>query len=503
MSSDNTGTFSYGHCATCGTHGYLRPLHGEKGGPRCCLVCSGKWDAEHVPKRRARRGVIRALRAYSEVGGHLFGKDLDDIRWAASGFLDDAAAETVDYADLTSELLAATLALTHPDKHPSERKAEALRVTQELLKLKPFVFPAPPPKPAPKPRDVSVKPLQPDTERAVTGLHQYPCEDCRTTDDPTYYCDACKARWDKEREQEKARDEEKRQAKNAKQRESYRLNKACGERYAKPALCDSCGNAFEPKRRDARYCSAACRQRAYVKRDGNPSNARPLGRAEIEQRIADVFTANPDSAFTARDLCGHVYPGLKTARKHRDAVVDAAKKACERLGPYRDWWRASDWAFGLRGAPLVFFNYASIISYALARLKSDSSDCHKSEQAMLKLLAPGGTYHRHVVEGGAWWRHCQERLTDQQDSPCSDLTIRHTSGEVSHAFMGNSSRHTHHQNHYSRRGRSPRPAVVCRDDGRPRAVHFEESDGVLGAGAARRRLRSGNAGHLHGRPNGR
>jgi hypothetical protein len=38
--------FSHGYCATCGTHDYLRPLHGKRGGPGCCLSCIDKWDAE-------------------------------------------------------------------------------------------------------------------------------------------------------------------------------------------------------------------------------------------------------------------------------------------------------------------------------------------------------------------------------------------------------------------------------------------------------------------------
>jgi hypothetical protein len=30
--------------------------------------------------------------------------------------------------------------------------------------------------------------------------------------------------------------------------------------------CDTCSGAFEPTRRDARYCSSTCRQRAYRQR---------------------------------------------------------------------------------------------------------------------------------------------------------------------------------------------------------------------------------------------
>jgi hypothetical protein len=185
---------------------------------------------------------------------------------------------------------------------------------------------------------------------------------------------------------------------------------------------DPCGNVFKPKRSDARYCSAACRQRAYVKRDGKPSNAGPLSRAEIERRVGDVLASNSDNAFTAVDLCDHVYPGLeRPERKHRDAVAAAAKKVCERLEHW-DWWRANDW--GMRGAPLVFLNRASVTSYAMAYLKSDFCHGHRSEAEMKAMLAPGGSHHELVVDGGAWWRHTQEWLTDRQNGCGADLTSR-------------------------------------------------------------------------------
>lgn len=41
---------------------------------------------------------------------------------------------------------------------------------------------------------------------------------------------------------------------------------------AEPALklptCQECGDAFQAKRRDARFCSDSCRQRAHRKREG-------------------------------------------------------------------------------------------------------------------------------------------------------------------------------------------------------------------------------------------
>lgn len=40
------------------------------------------------------------------------------------------------------------------------------------------------------------------------------------------------------------------------------------------ATCATCGNAFVPRRSDARYCSPACRQRAYRERHGHAKASR-------------------------------------------------------------------------------------------------------------------------------------------------------------------------------------------------------------------------------------
>jgi hypothetical protein len=151
--------FAHGYCGICNQHKYLSPLHGERGGPLCCLPCIGKWDAEHIPRRRARRAVIKALKAYESTGGSLWDdKDFDSLKLAAGNILFGNRIED-DFKDLTFELLTAAVALTHPDRHPPELKAEAQRVTQELLALKPFVFSAPEPKPPKqsKPSDGSSK----------------------------------------------------------------------------------------------------------------------------------------------------------------------------------------------------------------------------------------------------------------------------------------------------------------------------------------------------------
>ena len=97
---------------------------------------------------------------------------------------DDADTIGAEIGDITSELLEDVLKLCHPDKHPAERKQLADRVTQELLALKPFVFPAPKPRPEPpEPRDGSLWDFQKPTKDPLRLT--YPCADCADLNTPT------------------------------------------------------------------------------------------------------------------------------------------------------------------------------------------------------------------------------------------------------------------------------------------------------------------------------
>jgi hypothetical protein len=237
------------------------PLHGERGGPLFCVLCAGAWQEEHVARRRAERVLIKALKAYKSVGGHLWGPDFDLLRLGI--IFADKSPE--DFRDLTLELLTATLALAHPDKHPPERKAEAERVTQELLSLKPFVFPALPPPPLEPPSDDYLNERDDTTKEPSLSL-LFRCDDCRGLA-PDLYCDSCRANWEAGQRKREARKEEQRIKENARRRERYRLLTRHRDLRARAIACESCGKEFKPKRTDAKYCSAACRQRAYVKRD--------------------------------------------------------------------------------------------------------------------------------------------------------------------------------------------------------------------------------------------
>ena len=72
-----------GNCAKCSAHGYVMPLHGEKGGPMLCPLCCGTWHGEHGKRRKYGRIVIKAIQAFVEVGGGKW-TDVDKLKATAS-----------------------------------------------------------------------------------------------------------------------------------------------------------------------------------------------------------------------------------------------------------------------------------------------------------------------------------------------------------------------------------------------------------------------------------
>lgn len=255
----------HGYCAICGKHDYLSPLHGDKGGPLCCILCTGKWHGEHGRRRRLGRVVIRAIAAYLDGGGKW--TDIELLKLSAAGpmfadsawldplgYLADGAALGNENIDLTSELLADAIKIAHPDLHPPERRDLAHRVTQGLLALQPFTFPAPKPKP----------PTPPNAPKPASGQRldvpkmkapSYPCSECASSI-PYYYCSACRAEFE-------SRQQETRKQESAKRRRWYMNGKERRERWKPSTICAACGGAFKGKRADARFCSATCRQRAH------------------------------------------------------------------------------------------------------------------------------------------------------------------------------------------------------------------------------------------------
>ena len=214
------------------------------------------------------------------------------------------------------------------------------------------------------------------------------------------YCDSCRAQHEKEWQEESDREDKERERKNARQREYYQINKA----VRPPIACATCGKTFRPSRGDAKYCSHACRQRAYVKRDGKVSNNKPLGKNDIERAIKILFTTKPDSAFTTDDLCEHVYclgHDEPIERKHRAAVIPIAKKICQQLEAL-DW----DWRPRLFYSGLIFWNRVSLTSTAMSHMVG--LERYDSDTKRKAAIAPGGERHCQVVKGGDWWNAWQE-----------------------------------------------------------------------------------------------
>jgi hypothetical protein len=94
-------------------------------------------------------------------------------------------------------------------------------------------------------------------KEALQAIAAYPCKECKSTV-PYFYCAACKAEWDKRQLEERDRI-------NAKQRKWYARRKwrKSIRNYLKATLCAACGEKFEAKRKDAKFCSNTCRQKAY------------------------------------------------------------------------------------------------------------------------------------------------------------------------------------------------------------------------------------------------
>src|SRR5215468_1979437 len=133
------------------------------------------------------------------------------------------------------------LQLTRPDHQPPERRDLAHRVTQELIALKSYVFPAPKrekeePIFTPEPSNGSVKDTGDTLNDLLRKAFSYPCEDCADTT-PWHYCDACKAEYEK-------REKEKDDRRRAKHRKWYNQRKLRQRRYAPKPTCIICGAEF-------------------------------------------------------------------------------------------------------------------------------------------------------------------------------------------------------------------------------------------------------------------
>jgi hypothetical protein len=96
------------------------------------------------------------------------------------------------------------------------------------------------------------------------------------------------------------------------------------------------------------------------------------GHGKVQRAILAVFAAEPDNAFLLSELCERVFSGLnRIEKKHRNAVARAAKAI-----PSLDQMERE-----VLGSELVFYDPLNVMSYAMARLKSDNLTNYRNNDA--------------------------------------------------------------------------------------------------------------------------
>lgn len=156
------------------------------------------------------------------------------------------------------------------------------------------------------------------------------------------------------------------------------------------------------------------------------------GPGRIERAILKAFEREQDNAFTVEDLCDRVYAGVnRTEKKHRVAVIRAVRSL---LGKRTELGMLSA---SSRGNTLVLYSRCCALSYAMARLKADAFEAYRPtvdtswgwrgataklspeehERRLRERLEPGGTEHRLMIEGGAWWRDTQLEIASATVTP--------------------------------------------------------------------------------------
>jgi hypothetical protein len=92
------------------------------------------------------------------------------------------------------------------------------------------------------------------------------------------------------------------------------------------------------------------------------------GPGKVERALMDIFwDARLDNAYTTEELCERIYGG-EAGKKERVALLRAAQRLRARKG-YEDLHSMRNENLGKTH---VWFNHANLMSYAIARLKSDS-----------------------------------------------------------------------------------------------------------------------------------
>jgi hypothetical protein len=106
----------------------------------------------------------------------------------------------------------------------------------------------------------------------------------------------------------------------------------------------------------------------------------------------------PDDAFTIEELCKRVYAHTtwRVEKKHRVAVIRAAKAMIERSGGY------ALKGYGGRGSALVVYTAESLTSCGIAHLKTWGRLAHMPADWLRNRLTASDCLE-YMAPGGAWW----------------------------------------------------------------------------------------------------
>jgi hypothetical protein len=142
------------------------------------------------------------------------------------------------------------------------------------------------------------------------------------------------------------------------------------------------------------------------------------GPGRIEQAIERLFVEQASKTFSTNELARVAYPPLdQVEKRHRVAVLRAADKVALRL--HWEKWQCERFGWGnryplseqksLEGRGAVYVNPQDLWSYAQGRLRTDNYDGRLSEAKWDDMLGQGGSFHKYVQPGGAWWIHVERR----------------------------------------------------------------------------------------------
>jgi hypothetical protein len=125
------------------------------------------------------------------------------------------------------------------------------------------------------------------------------------------------------------------------------------------------------------------------------------GPGVIQRAISGLFAADPEGVFTTEDLCREVYASRQPSKKERVAILRAAKALMHRY-PGMVCQKAET-----QGGTCIFFHHDNLVSYAIARLRSDRLiKCPSNAQARLDLQKE--RCRKLMAHGGSWWLLVQD-----------------------------------------------------------------------------------------------